>query len=198
MPTLWDQRYETVEYRYGKAANDFLRSMAKHLPLGNCLCLAEGEGRNAVFLAELGHQVTAVDNSRVGLDKAQTLANERGVQIETRLADLADFKIEPESWDSIISIYCHVDGEIRPTLHRKVVTGLRPGGVLVLEAYRPEQLSYGTGGPPTVEKLMSLPQLREELAGLDFQHALELEREVIEGDLHTGLGAVVQVLAVRP
>jgi len=198
MSTPWDQRYATADYQYGKAANDFLLSVAKRLPLGKCLCLAEGEGRNAVYLAELGHQVTAVDNSRVGLNKAEALAKERGVQIETCVADLADFEIEPESWDSIISIYCHVDGDIRSALHRKVVAGLRPGGGLVLEAYRPEQLAYGTGGPPTVEKLMSLTQLRDELAGLDFQHALELEREVVEGNLHTGLGAVVQILAAKP
>ena len=198
MSTPWDQRYDTEEYQYGTTENDFLRSVAGQLPGGRCLCLAEGEGRNAVYLAGLGHQVTAVDNSLVGLRKAEKLAKQRGVQIETCVADLADFAIEPESWDSIISIYCHVSPEIRTALHAKVAVGLRPGGMLVLEAYRPEQLGYGTGGPPALEKLMALPQLREELQGLDFMHALELEREVVEGNLHTGIGAVVQLLAVKP
>ena len=198
MKTPWDQRYATPEYQYGTRVNDFLRSTAERLPVGSCLCLAEGEGRNAVYLAGLGHQVTAVDSSQVGLKKAKALAGQRGVQIETCVADLADFEIVPESWDAIISIYCHVDVSIRHALHRKVSAGLRRGGVLVLEAYRPEQLAYGTGGPPALEKLMSLAQLREELAGLEFQHALELEREVIEGQLHTGIGAVVQIIAVKP
>lgn len=196
--TMWDQRYATEGYQYGTTENDFLRRVAPQLPLGRCLCLAEGEGRNAVFLAGLGQQVTAVDASSVGLKKAQQLALRRGVEIETCATDLADFVIKPESWDCIVSIYCHVAPEIRTDLHRRVVAGLRPGGLLVLEAYRPEQLAYGTGGPPAVEKLMSLEQLRGELNGLDFQHAVELERDVIEGKLHTGKGAVVQLLALKP
>lgn len=196
--SMWDQRYATEEYQYGTAANDFLHRVAPQLPLGKCLCLAEGEGRNAVYLAGLGHQVTAVDASSVGLNKARQLARQRGVQIETCVADLADFEIEPEGWDSIISIYCHVAPEVRSVLHPRVVAGLRPGGLLVLEAYRPEQLAYGTGGPPAIEKLMSLKQLRKEFQGLDFLHAAELEREVVEGNLHTGVGAVVQVLAAKP
>jgi SAM-dependent methyltransferase len=198
MKTPWDERYNTEEYRYGTEANDFLRSVADQLPLGNCLCLAEGEGRNAVYLAALGQRVTAVDASAVGLRKATALARQRGVEISTEVINLADFVIEPESWDSIISIYCHVDAALRPALHRQIVAGLRPGGKLILEAYRPEQLEYGTGGPPTLDKLMSLQQLKSELNGLELLQAEELEREVVEGDLHFGLGAVVQILAVKP
>ncbi len=196
--SIWDERYDTQEYQYGTKANDFLRQVAEKIPFGKCLCLAEGEGRNAVYLAELGHRVTAVDASAVGLNKARRLARQRGVQLETIVADLNDFAVDPESWDAIVSIYCHVAAEIRPALHRKVVAGLRPGGMLILEAYRPEQLGYGTGGPPAVEMLMTLELLRQELHGLDFIHAVELERQVVEGKLHTGVGAVVQVLAVKP
>ncbi len=194
----WDARYDTQEYQYGTYANDFLREVADRIPAGNCLCLAEGEGRNAVYLAGRGHQVTAVDASAVGLEKARQLALQRGAQIKTCVADLAEYEIEPNSWDAMVSIYCHVAPEIRSALHCKVVAGLRRGGVLVLEAYRPEQLNYGTGGPPTVEMLMSLKQLQQELRGLDFLHAVELEREVVEGLLHTGKGAVVQLLAIKP
>ncbi|WP_303722077.1 bifunctional 2-polyprenyl-6-hydroxyphenol methylase/3-demethylubiquinol 3-O-methyltransferase UbiG [Malonomonas rubra] len=197
-PTQWDERYATQEYQYGTEANDFLRSRAEQLTLGKCLCLAEGEGRNAVYLAQLGHQVTAVDASGVGLRKAEQLARQRGITITTQVADLGEYAIDAESWDSIISIYCHVDGAIRPELHRKVVAGLRPGGKLILEAYRPEQLSYGTGGPPTLEKLMSLKQLQHELQGLKMLYAEELEREVLEGQLHTGIGAIVQIVAEKP
>lgn len=197
MKTPWDQRYATEEYQYGTSANDFLRTIVDQIPVGECLCLAEGEGRNAVFLASCGHQVTAVDASAVGLKKARSLACEQQVEITTQVADLAEYPIKERSWDSIISIYCHVDGTIRPQLHRKVVAGLRSGGLFVLEAYRPEQLSFGTGGPPDIDKLMTLPQLQDELAGLEFIHACELERDVVEGRLHTGKGAVVQIIAKK-
>jgi 2-polyprenyl-3-methyl-5-hydroxy-6-metoxy-1,4-benzoquinol methylase len=195
---MWDQRYRTEEYVYGTRPNDFLASVSDRIAKGRVLCLAEGEGRNAVFLARQGHQVLAVDQSAVGLAKAQRLAATCGVSIETRTVDLASFEIVPESWDAVISIFAHVPSQLRRTLHRQVVGGLRPGGILVLEGYTPAQLQYKTGGPPDLDKLMTLADLREELVGLTFMHALELEREVIEGTLHTGLGAVVQVLAVKP
>jgi SAM-dependent methyltransferase len=168
------------------------------MPPGDVLCLAEGEGRNAVFLARRGHRVLAVDSSAVGLAKAAQLAEEHGVRIETLTADLADFVIEPGCWDAIVSIFCHVPPSIRRTLHRQVVAGLRPGGLFVLEAYTPAQLELRTGGPPTVELLMTLADLREELAGLEFLQAREIERDVVEGRLHTGRGAVVQIVARKP
>ena len=195
---MWNTRYSGAEYVYGTEPNDFLVSVVDQIPKGRLLSLAEGEGRNAVYLAELGHQVLGVDSSGVGLDKAQRLADERGVTIETRLADLANFHIKPNSWDAIISIFCHLPSGIRSSVHRRVVAGLRPGGVLVLEAYTPAQLKLKTGGPPTADMLMSLDVLRTELDGLRFTHTLEVEREVIEGKYHTGRGAVVQVVAVKP
>ena len=195
---MWDERYRGEEYIYGTSPNGFLRSQIAHLPQGRILCLAEGEGRNAVWLAEQGRSVTAVDGSPVGLAKARRLAAERGVHIDTVVADLADFPIPAGHWDGIVSIFCHIRPDIRADLHRRAVQGLRPGGVFVLEAYTPAQLRHRTGGPPDEDKLMTLADLRRELAGLDFVHAVELEREVVEGRLHHGLGAVVQVVAVRP
>lgn len=195
---MWDQRYATDEFVYGVEPNVFLRSVADRLPRGRALCLAEGEGRNAVYLAGLGQQVLAVDASAVGLAKARRLAQSRGVRLETRVADLAHFPIEAGHWDVIVSIFCHLPPAIRLPLHRQVVAGLRPGGMLVLEAYTPAQLTLKTGGPPTAALMMRLAELRHELAGLHFLHAAELEREVLEGRLHTGRGAVVQLLAVKP
>lgn len=194
---MWDQRYNTDEFVYGTQPNDFLASVSGRIPGGRVLCLAEGEGRNAVYLAQQGHQVLAVDKSAVGLAKAERLAAAGGVRIETRVVDLARFEFEPGSWDAVVSIFAHVPSILRRALHRGVVSGLRSGGVFVLEAYTPAQLLLKTGGPPDADMLMSLAGLREELAGLDFRHALELEREVVEGKLHTGRGAVVQVLAVK-
>ncbi len=195
---MWDERYNTSEYVYGVEPNDFLASVIAEIPRGRTLCLAEGEGRNAVFLAEHGHDVVAVDASAVGLEKARKLAKARGVVIETQVADLADLAIELDSWDAVVSIFAHVPPAVRKPLHRKIVQALRPGGMLVLEAYTPEQIKLGTGGPPVAEMTMSLQDLRAEFEGLAFSHAKELQRDVIEGKYHTGRGAVVQLIAFRP
>ncbi|WP_019612182.1 cyclopropane-fatty-acyl-phospholipid synthase family protein [Thioalkalivibrio sp. AKL7] len=195
---MWDERYAEDDYVYGTEPNDFLRAAVANVPRGRALCLAEGEGRNAVFLAQQGFDVLAVDSSAVGLQKAQRLAEDRGVQIETLVADLADYAIEPDSWDLIVSIFCHLPPDVRRRLHAEVVAGLRPGGVFILEAYTPAQLEWGTGGPPTAELMMTREVLTEELEGLEFEEAVERERDVIEGRFHTGRGAVVQVLAHKP
>jgi len=198
--TPWDERYARDDYLYGTKPNDFLAEMTSRLPVGDTLCVAEGEGRNAVWLAEHGHRVVAVDASTVGLAKARKLARQRGVTITTEVTDLGTYSIAPESFDLVVSIYAHAAPEARIALHRKIVAGLRPGGMLLLEAYTPKQLDYNdykTGGPPDVEKMMTLDLLRQELVGLEFIHGIEIEREVIEGTLHTGKGAVVQVVAVK-
>ncbi len=192
---MWDERYSDEEYAYGKEPNDFLVEAAHHIPKGRVLCLAEGEGRNAVYLARQGYQVVAVDSSSVGMRKADALAKEHDVEIETVIADLADFDIGTNAWDGIVSIFCHLPPAIRHTLHEKLVAGLRPGGVLVLEAYTPEQLKFKTGGPADAQLTMNLDSLRQELTGLDFEHALEIERDIHEGLYHNGRGAVVQLVA---
>ena len=195
---MWDKRYDTEDYVYGKDPNEFLAGVVDRIPAGKTLCIAEGEGRNAVFLAEHGHEVVSVDASAVGLAKARELAEERGVQIQTVVADLAHFDIKPDSWDAVVSIFAHVPPETRESLHRKIVHGLRSGGMLVLEAYTPEQISLGTGGPPVAEMTMTLKALQRELDGLVFRHAEELRRDVCEGQYHTGTGAVVQLVAIKP
>lgn len=195
---MWDERYSSEEYIYGKDPNAFLANAVDKIPKGKVLCVAEGEGRNAVFLAEHGYDVVAVDSSSVGLGKARKLAQERGVSIETIVCDLANFDIEPESFDGVVSIFAHVPPQVRKELHKKIVNGLRSGGVLILESYRPDQLKYKTGGPPTAEFMMTLTGLEEELKGLNFDYGVELDRDVVEGKFHTGKGAVVQIIGVKP
>lgn len=192
---MWNERYSDPDYVYGTLPNEFLKGMVSRIPPGRVLCLAEGEGRNAVFLAERGFGVVGVDQSSVGLQKAQRLATSRGLKIQTVEADLADYEITPGAWSGIVSIFCHLPPDIRRRVHRKVIEGLQPGGVFVLEAYTPAQLKFKTGGPSSPELLMTLDQLKEELAGLRLEHAMELEREIVEGKFHTGRGAVVQVVA---
>lgn len=198
MTNFWDERFSAADYIYGTAPNTFVAAMAAQIPAGPVLCLAEGEGRNAVHLAQLGHAVTAVDQSAIGLGKAARLAKERGVTLTTVVTDLADYTITPGTWAGVVVTFGHVPPQLRRTMHAQIVAGLRPGGVYILEAYTPAQLAFGTGGPKDVELLMTLAALREELAGLDFEHAVECERDVIEGTYHTGRGAVVQILARKP
>jgi len=195
---MWDQRFSSDSYIYGTEPNDFLAQHAREIPgTGPVLCLAEGEGRNAVYLAGLGYTVTAVDASAVGLAKAQKLAETRGVVINTIVADLAEFDPGQEQWAGIVSIFCHLPAAIRTALHGKLANALKPGGVLLLEAYTPAQLAFKTGGPPIAEMMMSKDTLKAELNGLRFAHLQELERDIIEGSGHTGRGAVVQAIAIR-
>lgn len=198
-PSPWDVRYDADNFRYGTEPNDFLRAEVGRLPADSrVLCLAEGEGRNAVFLAGAGHRPLGVDTSEVGLQKAEGLARERGVSIETLVADLATLQIRADHWDAVVSIWCHLPGPARRDLHRRVVAGLRPGGVLILEAYTPAQLQRGTGGPPDPDRFMTLAGLRHELEGLEFLVGREVVRDVHEGDLHHGSSDVVQVVARHP
>lgn len=195
---MWDSRYDTSDYVYGTEPNTFLRENLTQLPKGRILCLAEGEGRNAVFLAGQGYQVTAVDASAVGLRKAEKLAERHGVAIEVIHADLAAFELGDRCWQGIVSIFCHLPPSLRRRLHRQVVSALAPGGVLLLEAYTPAQIPLGTGGPADPEMMMSAPGLQRELPGLVLTHLKECRRPVLEGKGHTGDGEVVQVIARRP
>ena len=196
----WDERYgNTPEYYYGTEPNDFLREQAALLrPGAEVLSLAEGEGRNAVFLATLGLKVTAVDGSEAGLKKLDQLARQKGVQVMTRVADLSQFEIGQGCWDAIVSIWCHLPPALRRKVHRGCVDGLRSGGLMILESYTPDQLKYKTGGPPSAEMLSTAASLREELDGLGFEKLEERIREVREGRGHHGMSAVVQLVGRKP
>ena len=196
--TDWNARFSEPGYAYGTEANRFLAEVVERIPAGPVLSLGEGEGRNAVFLAGRGHAVTAVDASAVGLAKARALAVERGVRIATVVADLAGYAIEAGAWSGIVSVFVHLAPAVRADVHRAVATGLRPGGVFVLEAYTPAQLALGTGGPHEASLLVTLEAVRRELAGLEFEIGREIERDVTEGKYHGGRAAVVQLLARRP
>jgi SAM-dependent methyltransferase len=191
----WDEKFTNNAFTYGKEPNDFLVSVADRIPAGGkVLTLCEGEGRNGVYLAGLGHRVFAVDGSAVGLNHARELAAERGVNIETQVSDLADYEIEPDSWDAVVMIFGHLPLALRKRVNSKIVNGLRSGGVLIIEGYTPRQLAYNTGGPKDVNMLYEPEVVKTELEGLKFEIAREIEREIIEGPGHTGVGAVFQLL----
>ncbi len=194
---FWNHRYALPGWAYGTEPGDLVREVAPTLK-GPVLCLGEGEGRNAVFLAQQGLAVTAVDLSPVALEKAQRLAAERGVTLTTAVADLADFDLGQARWGAIVSIWVHLPPWLRERVHRAVGRALVPGGHLVLEAYTPRQLAFDTGGPKHAELLFEPEALRADFAGLELLRCEEREREVHEGEWHRGRSAVVQVLARRP
>jgi SAM-dependent methyltransferase len=191
---MWDERFSGLEYVYGTEPNDFLVSVASKIPQGKILCLADGEGRNGTYLATLGYDVVAVDGSSVGLAKTQKLAQAKQVEITTIHADLADFVIEPQAWDGIVSIFCHLPPDLRAKVYRQSVIGLKPNGVFVLEAFAPKQLQYNTGGPKNIDMLPALSTLQQELTGLDWEIARSVERDLDECRHHNGTAAVIQIL----
>jgi SAM-dependent methyltransferase len=194
---MWDERYRAEEYAYGTTPNEFLVEKFSCIPKGKVLSLAEGEGRNAVFLAKQGYSVTAVDASLVGLNKARKLAEENEVVVEFIHADLADYDFGENKWDGIVSIFFPLPSLLRKALYKKAIAGLKQNGVFLIEAYTPNQLKHGTGGGNSVDVMQSEESLTLELAGLKFKHLVELERNVIEGVYHTGIGSVVQAIATK-
>jgi SAM-dependent methyltransferase len=197
----WNERYADAGYRFGTEPSDFLVVQSATIPLGGrVLCLAEGEGRNAVFLARLGFDVHAVDQSEVGLAKAQALAAVHHVTLNTEVADLTGYVLGEGQWDAVISIFAHVPSAVRRAIHRQVPSALRLGGVMLLEAYTARQLTMpGIGGPGPDQRdlFMSAADLATELAGLRMLRGQEIERDIVEGVAHLGQSAVVQWVARR-
>ena len=137
---MWNQRYGNEEYVYGIAPNDFLKENAHLMPKGRVLCVADGEGRNSVFLAEQGWDVTAVDISEAGVAKSRALAESRSVAVDAHVADIMDFDLGSERWTGVVSIFAHMPKEIRQVLHQRLIDALAHGGLFILEAYTPDQI----------------------------------------------------------
>ncbi len=194
--TFWDERYSGEDLAYGKAPNDFITNMVDRLPkVGQALDIGAGEGRNALYLASRGLNVLAIDQSEVGIRKAQRLAQERGLMLRAQTADLQDFDAAPNSVDLVTSIFVHLPSTLRAAVHQRVKSWLKPGGVFLLEAYAPDQIERDTGGPRDPSRLAPLDVIVSELDGLEIEHQAALVRNVSEGQFHTGEASVVQVLA---
>lgn len=195
---FFDERYNTNDFFYGKEPNDYLYEKSLVLsPQSKILSIGEGEGRNAVYLAKLGHHLTCVDESKVGLEKAVAFATLNNVKIETLAADLNHYQFEANTFDAIISIWCHLPSELRKKVHRDCVNALRPGGFIILEAYTPRQLENNSGGPKNIDMLMTKEALLSEFEGMRFIEIVEKDRMINEGTGHIGMSAVIQVLAQK-
>lgn len=193
---FWNERYKEEVFAYGMEANDFLHEQTFQAE-SKILCLAEGEGRNGVYLAEQGHEVTCVDYSEEGVRKMTQLAEMKGVVIHPVCADLNEFAFEENTWDGIVIIFGHLPTELREKVHGQFYKALKPGGKLVLEAYHKTQLNYKTGGPMTDTMLYSEEELKSDFHEFKNLQITQLEREVHEGEFHFGKAAVVQVIAIK-
>lgn len=195
---FWNLRYGKAEFAYGTAPNDFLVEFADRIAAGGrVLCLADGEGRNGVWLARQGFRVSSVDIAAAGMEKAQRLAAASGVAITTDVADLAHHDLGCEAWDGIVSVFAHLPPKVRRELHARCVAALKPGGVLLYEAYGKGQLGRGTGGPPDAELLVAGEEVAQEFPGCRILHSFQGLRDVVEGSHHTGVGEVVQLVVQR-
>jgi len=196
--SFWETRYREAGFAYGTEPNAFLvAQQARFTPGQKVLLVGEGEGRNGVWLARQGLDVTAVDQSQTGLRKARQLAAEAGVALQTVCADLAEWPWPVAEYDFVISIFVHFPPEQRRQIHRASLSALKPGGTMILEGFTPEQLGHASGGPPIAAMLFTEAQLREDFADTDIELLESLETHLAEGQYHQGTAAVVRLIAVR-
>ncbi|PRD65410.1 class I SAM-dependent methyltransferase [Malikia granosa] len=196
---FWDQQFSGAGFKYGTRPNAFLLSQASRLPsAARILVPGDGEGRNSVWLASQGHQVLAMDGSAVGLAKAQALAAEQGVRIATQLADLADWQPPAGAFDALVLTYVHLPPAIRASAHQRLADALRPGGLLILEAFHPKQLERSSGGPKQLDMLYALADLEADFAGrLQWLLREEVETVLDEGPGHQGPAWVTRLVGRR-
>lgn len=194
---MWDQRYDVEEYVYGTEPNRFLREQIHHLtPDMQVLSVADGEGRNGVWLAEQGMQVLSVDASCVAQTKAKKLAAERGVEMTFECADLLNWNWATNRFDAIAAIFIQfANAADRKVLFAHLHAALKPGGLLLLQGYTVRQLEYRTGGPGSVEQLYTAPMLRALLEDFDFLELREHDSHISEGTYHYGMSALIDVVA---
>lgn len=188
----WQKRFDTEEYVFGKEPNEFIREAAELFNPGpDILAIAEGEGRNAVYLAGFGNRVTIWDFAESGLAKAQQLAEEKNVRLMTELKDLTKTEWPADRYDAVICVFGHFPSELRSKILEGVRKTVKPGGVFITEVYAKEQLAYGTGGPKEEDYLYSLENFKT-FGGWETLRLEKKEVERYEGSGHNGRSCVIQ------
>lgn len=195
----WNKRFAAEGYLFGTEPNEWLRQHAGVWQAGQrVLCVADGEGRNSVWLASRGLRVDAFDIAEVGVVKARELARARGVEVSFQVADCDGFAWPTAAYDGIAAIFIQfADPALRERLFRRMVDSLKPGGTLLLQGYTPKQLEYRTGGPPLLSHLYTEAMLRDAFAALDIVELRAYEAEVHEGSGHRGRSALIGMVARR-
>lgn len=197
---MWDERFSGDDYLFGTEPAAFLVDHADALaPNSKVLVIADGEGRNSVHLARQGHAVTTMDISPIGAEKARQLAATHGVEVDITVADILEWEWEPDAYDAVVGIFFQF---LAPQQRSRVFEGmrrtLRPGGRVLVHGYRPEQVDYGTGGPPVRDNMYTEQLLSEAFAHLEIERLESYDAEIDEGSGHVGMSALIDLIATKP
>jgi 2-polyprenyl-3-methyl-5-hydroxy-6-metoxy-1,4-benzoquinol methylase len=199
---FWDDKFDVDGLRYGEQPNAFVEAQANAViaPGARVICLGAGEGRNPIWLAQQGFEVSALDQSGVGLKKLRERAASAGVEVTTIKSSIEEWTPEPDSFAAVVMTYFHLPAEVRQQTHRKVVDALNEGGVVIIEAFTPRQieLERTSGGPPAIALMYTAEMLAEDFSALTVEHMTEETVELSEGPGHTGPGEVVRMVARNP
>lgn len=195
MKEFWNERYSDDQFVYGKTPNAFFKQQIDQLNPGKMILPADGEGRNSVYTAKKGWDVTAVDYSKTGKEKALKLADEQSVEIEYHISDLADFDFGAEKYNAAAFIYVHLPRSIIRDVFKNVITSLKPGAKIIVEVYSVNQLGRDSGGPKDERVLYTEEKLRELLSGTEIDWMEEVEIDLSEGDFHVGKAMVIRAIA---
>lgn len=198
---MWNEKFDRPDHLYGTEPNDFLKGSFDWIPKpGRVISLGEGEGRNAVFLAQMGYDVLAVDSSSVGLEKTRKFAAIKQVQVATKEADLSTFDLGQGIWDGVVMIFCHLPSALRGPLWKRIAASIKTGGVLLMELYSPKQLDAtkegrSIGGPKDLDLMITVDEIRSAFPNAEFKVLRDADRDIHEGIGHRGPSHTVQVLA---
>lgn len=197
MKQKWDERYQNEDFVYGKEPNEFFREWLPKFTPGAILMPADGEGRNGVFAAQQGWQVTSFDQSEAGKTKALQLAAERQVSLDYIVGNLEDLQFEEASLDAMGLIYAHFSGDKKAQFHRQLDTYIKPGGIIIFEAFSKKHRGFksanpAVGGPDTASDLYSTEEITTDFGNYDILMLKEEEIMLNEGRFHVGKGAVVR------
>ncbi len=197
--STWNKRFEGESYVFGTEPNAYLREQAAHWhPGSRLLCVADGEGRNSVWLAAQGMVVEGFDLSEVGVAKARKLATANGVSVEYTVADCDSWSWPTETYDGVAAIFVQfADPTMRERLFANIVHSLKVGGTLVLQGYSPKQLEYKTGGPPLLSHLYTEEMLRAAFASTEILELRAYDADLTEGARHRGRSALIGLVARR-
>jgi SAM-dependent methyltransferase len=197
---MWEKRFSTPEYLFGTEPAEFVRREAVRLaPASEILCLADGEGRNSVHLARLGHRCTAMEFAPSAIAKGRALAKSHGVDVSFVQADIRDWDWQSERFDAVMAIFIQfADPDLRDDIFAGTIRTLRPGGLIFVHGYTPAQLEFDTGGPPQAENLYTAECLTRAFLGMEILRLREYEATLEEGCGHRGRSALVDLIARKP
>ncbi|ASW73225.1 methyltransferase [Chryseobacterium piperi] len=198
----WNERYRNDEFAYGTEPNEYLKEQLEKIPVGSILFPAEGEGRNAVFAAQLGWEVTAFDISTAGRSKALQLAEKKQITIDYHVGELQTLNFQKDQFDCLALIYAHFPADIKSSIHTMLDQYLRKGGYVIFEAFSKNHLEYiarneKIGGPKDIESLFSIEEIKADFPNYDVIKLKESEVELQEGLFHNGTGSVIRFIGKK-